>query len=159
VGGLRRTRGLAQKPVAQNMCVSTGSSACACQNRRHCSSSCLAKFVNAQRRLSQHRAGHDIASITQNSRIARSQGRGSCVRSPDETAGSNSSETDAPPLGNRRHLRAVGVKTDGKISFLFLFLYFFWWKRDRVRKIQVGKRDQITRKYENQPIRTLSRKE
>ena len=36
---------------------------------------------------------------------------------------------------------------------------FFWRKRDRVRKIRVRKWDRVTRKYGNEPIRTLSRKE
>ena len=36
---------------------------------------------------------------------------------------------------------------------------FFWRKQDRVRKIRVRKRDRVTRKYGNESIRTLSRKE
>ena len=49
-------------------------------------------------------------------------------------------------------------KRTEKSHFYFRF-YIFWRKRDRVPKIRVRKRDRITRKYGNELIRTLSRKE
>jgi hypothetical protein len=53
---------------------------------------------------------------------------------------------------------ALAMKTDGKTLFLLPFLYFFWRKRDRVRKMRVWKWNQDMRMHGNEQIRMESRK-